>query len=97
MRNRLYIPLPFASTRFRFVPYPPRFDVTGRSYAQVRKYGAILFYMGGRITSRRIDTRYQHITPLCRYRFGAFGAVAVRCAVAVAVRFRAFPFRDALF
>ena len=69
-----------------------------RGYAQLRKYGAILFYMGWGITPSRIDTRNQHIAPLCRFRFG----VAFRCAFigvrcAVAFRFRVLPFRDALF
>ena len=57
MRDRLNIPLSLASASFRFVPNPARFDMARRSYAQLRKHGAILFYMGGGITPRRIDTR----------------------------------------
>lgn len=64
MRDRLNIPLSFASARFALVPDPARLDVPRRGYAQLRKHGAPHFHMGGRITSRRIDTRYQHGYPL---------------------------------
>ena len=55
-----------------------------RSDAQFGEHGAVLFYMGGGITPRRIYTRYQHITPLRRDIGGIFGGVAcggVRCGL----------------
>lgn len=91
MRNRLYVPLPLASARFRLVPNPADPLMPRRGYAQLRKHGAILFNMGWGITPSRIDTRYQHITPLCRDIGGIFGGSGrgrVRCAF----RLRVLPF-----